>query len=297
MINIHIIGNGTETYAIRSLLEANEVNLPGPVKVNIFGEYYFRNSLIYTLNNYLKIEDVIKAADVVICTDPIYEDQNIVSLCSDNDKPLFCTFTLENSIVSPNSVCIDGLNVADAASDLWINRLLDITNDVTSIEHFYGLQKLYDTGENALPGITIDEYRAATQRITGQPRLITLGEKYYYASEVATEFDNDIPVTYNWIVDTDHIQADKLDTQTEFIFHTVTRTRKPEDTTEIMSRSHMTCQNARSLSAWHYINASVTCSFIYMYMSKQLPTVCVDYNVVDHNTFSSNIFGNRFRIA
>jgi len=297
MINIHIIGNGTETYAIRSLLEANEVNLPGPVKVNIFGEYYFKNSLIYTLNNYLKIEDVIKAADVVICTDPIYEDQNIVSLCADNSKPLFCTFTFENSILNPNSICIDGLNVADAASDLWINRLIDVTENLTGIEHFYGLQKLYDTGENALPGITIDEYRAATQGISGQPRLITLGDRYYYASEVGTDFDNDVPITYNWIVDTDQIDANKLDQQSEFIFHTVITTKNPEDSTEILTRSHMTCQHARSLPAWFYINACVVTSFIYMYMAKQLPTSCIDYNMVNHSTFSTNLFGKRFRIA
>jgi len=297
MLNIHIIGNGTETYAIRSLLEANEIKLPGSIKVNIFGEYYFKSSLIYTLNDYLKVEDVVKAADIVICTDPIYEDKDVVKLCADNDKPLFCTFTLENSLVDPNTICIDGLNVAEAASDLCINRLLDVTNNVTSIEHFYGLSKLYDTGEQALPGISIDEYRAATQRISGQPRLIALREKYYYASEVTNDVDNDIPITYNWITDTDQVDADRLDTQSEFIFHTVTRTKKPEDSVEFLKRSHMACTNNRSLSAWHYINACVACSFIYMYMSKQLPAVITDYSVVDHNAFSSNIFGNRFRIA
>ena len=297
MLNIHIIGNGTETYAIRSLLEVHQSKLPDDIKVNIFGEYYFKSSLIYTLNNYLKVEDVVKASDIVICTDPNYEDEDIVKLCSDNNKPLFCTFTLENSLVDPNTICLDGLNVADAASDLWINRLLDVTNHITSIEHFYGLSKLYDTGENALPGISIDDYRAATQRISGQPRLITLGEKYFYASEVANVVENDIPVTYNWIIDTDQVDADRLDTQTEFIFHTVTRTKKPDDDTEYLKRSHMACTNQRSLSAWHYINACVSCSFVYMYMAKQLPTVITDYNTVDHNTFSSNIYGSRFRIA
>lgn len=297
MLNIHIIGNGTETYAIRSLLEVNQSQLPDDIKVNIFGEYYFRHSLVFTLNNNLKVADVVKTADIVICTDPIYEDQDIVSLCADHNKPLFVTFSLENSSPSPNSLCFDGLNVADAASDLWINRLIDTTNDIISIEHFYGLSKLYDTGENALPGISIEEYRAATQHITGQPRLITLGQKYFYASEVLTEYDNDIPVSYNWITDTDHVDADRLDTQTEFIFHTVTRTKKAGDTTEFMRRSHMTSQNARSLSAWHYINACVVCSFVYMYMSNQLPSTGTDYNTIDHNTFSNNIYGKRFRIA
>lgn len=297
MLNIHIIGNGTETYAIRSILEANGSKLPDDIKVNIFGEYYFRHSLIYTLNNHLKIEDVVKAGDLIICTDPIYEDENIVQICEEHSKPLLLTFTLENVKPSQNSLCLDGLNVAEAASDLWINRLVNVTSDITSIEHFYGLSKLYDTGENALPGISIEDYRAATQHITGQPRLITLGEKYYYASEIATEYEEEIPITYNWIIDTDQIDAEKLDLQTEFIFHTVIKTQKPGDSTEYIKRSHMKSQNARSLSAWHYINACAVGSFVYMFMANQLPQKCTDYNQIDHDTFSSNIFGARFRIA
>src|SRR6056300_434921 len=123
MINIHIIGNGTETYAVRGLLEVQQLQLPDDIKVNIFGEYYFRNSLVFTLNNHLTLKDVIKSADIVICTDPRYEQDDLINLCSQYSKPLFCTFSLENfNVRHSDFICLDGLNVAEAASDMWINR-------------------------------------------------------------------------------------------------------------------------------------------------------------------------------
>ena len=38
-----------------------------------------------------------------------------------------------------------------AASDLWIKRLVDVSENLKSIKHFIGISKLYDTGDDALP--------------------------------------------------------------------------------------------------------------------------------------------------
>lgn len=297
MINVHILGNGTLMYAIRTLLEVNQTQFKDDIRVNCFGDFYFSRSMVYALNNYLTVEDVVSQADIVICTDPKFEDDDIVALCAEQSKPLFCTFLLENKKPYKNSLILDGLNVENAASDLWINRILDVTENVVEIEHYYGLSKLYETGDNALPGITAEEYREATQHVDGQPRLVWLGasNRYFYAQEIFEEKEDDVTVSYNWLIDTDHIDASKIDLQTEFLFHTVTKINDGSQTT--LKRSHMTCQDNRTIAAWFYINACVVSSFVYMYHHNQCPTNCQDYNLIDHSIFSDNIFGARFRVA
>ena len=225
------------------------------------------------------------------------EDDGVVRLCAEHGKPLVCTFRLESRTFSQNQFVMDGLNVENAASDLWINRLLDVHDNIVEIEHYYGLSKLFDTGDNALPGVTPEEYRYATQNINGQPKLIWMGpsNRYFYTQEGFEDNENGIPISYSWVIDTDQIDASKVDLQTEFIFHTVMKVRSDEKV--ILTRSHMTCQDSRTISAWFYINACVVSSFVYMYTNKQLPTNGKDYNLVDHSVFSDNIFGARFRIT
>ena len=264
MINIHILGNGSQIYAIRTLLEVNQDAFSDDIKVNCFGDFYFRRTPVYALNNHLTMGDAISEADIVICTDPEYEDDGVVRLCAEHGKPLFCTFRLESRTFSQNQFVMDGLNVENAASDLWINRLLDVHDNIVEIEHYYGLSKLFDTGDNALPGVTPEEYRYATQNINGQPKLIWMGpsNRYFYTQEVFEDNENGIPISYSWVIDTDQIDASKVDLQTEFIFHTVMKVRSDEKV--ILTRSHMTCQDSRTISAWFYINACVVSSFVYM---------------------------------
>lgn len=294
MINIHILGNGTAMYAIRSLLEVNALHFSDEIKVNCFGDYYFTNTAIYALNNHLTVEDVIKASDIVICTDPEFEHDDIVDICSLNSKPLFCTFALENKI-PVDGIVLDNLNVNHAATDLWISRLLDVVNGLEKIVHYHGVSKLHNVDPGALPGITAEEYREATEEITGQPNLIYLEDKYFYSSEMDTKKINGVTVSTNWLFDSDKIDAKKIDIQTEFIYHTVCYTTVNDET--YLKHSHMKCPNSRSLAAWHYINACVVCSFVYMWDNRNIPKSCTDYNVIDHSTFTDNIFGARFRIA
>lgn len=297
MINIHIIGNGTSVYAIRTLLEVNQDKFNDDIKVTCFGNYYFAKSLVYALNNNLTLSDVISSADIVICTDPEFEEDNIVGLCEDQRKPLFCTFLLQNKPSQKNCVILDGINVENAASDIWINRLLDINNNIIKIDHFYGLVKEFDTGNNALPGITADEYRYATDSISGQPQLLWFGNpgRYLYAQNVIEEDIDNIPVSYSWLIDTDQIDTSKVDIMSKFVFHTAIEYKKGNEI--IVQRSHLECGENRTIPAWFYINACVVGSFVYMHHTKMLPLTCTDYNVIDHSVFTDNIFGARFRIS
>lgn len=296
MINIHIIGNGTSVYAIRTLLEVNQDQFNDDIKVTCFGNYYFAKSLVYALNNNLTIADVISAADIVICTDPEFEEDNIVGLCAEQRKPLFCTFLLQNKPFHKNCIILDGINIENAASDIWVNRLLDVNTNVTKIDHYYGLVKEFDTGENSLPGITADEYLDATNSINGQPRLLWFGNpgRYLYAQNILEEDVDNVPVSYSWLIDTDRIDTSKVDIMSKFIFHTVIEL--DTDGKKIIKRSQLECNENRTIPAWFYINACVVGSFVYMYNHRFLPLTCNDYNMVDHSVFSDNIFGARFRI-
>ena len=96
---------------------------------------------------------------------------------------MICTFRLAEKTKHPTNFILDDINLQMAASDLWIKRLVDVSENLKSIKHFVGISKLYDTGDDALPGLTMEEYQQATDRVLGQPHLIRLQDQYYFASE------------------------------------------------------------------------------------------------------------------
>ena len=296
MINIHILGNGTPIYALKSLIEVNSEHFPQQVQVTCFGDHFLNSIFVRKLQQYPSIDDIIQTADIVVCTEPDYENLGIVQKCQDLNKPLFCRFLLENTF-SDNGLILDGLNVENAATDLWINRLVDTTENLLEIKHFIGLHKLHDSGDNALPGISIEEYRDATQHVTGQPSLVKLNRNYFYKSEIEETYSDDVKVTTYWITDTESIDAVKFDIHSEFIMHTTRIIKDKENGNDIIKHSHMSCPSRRSTSAWQYINTCVLVSFIHMYIDGQLPENMQDYAEADHNLFTNNIFGRIFRLS
>lgn len=296
MINIHVLGNGTQLYAIKSLIELNPDQFSEEVRVTCFGDHFLNSVFVRKLDQYPSIDNIIQSADVVVCTEPEYELLGIVEKCQQFGKPLLCRFLLEN-IIPETGTILDGLNVENAASDLWINRLVETTENLVELKHFIGLHKLHDAGDDALPGISIEEYKEATQNVTGQPSIVKIERNYYYKSEIdETDYDG-VKVSTNWIVDTDSIDAMKFDPQSEFVFHTI---RTVDDKTrggEVIKHSHFHIPSRRSISAWQYANTCVLASFIHMYVHNNLPKDCRDYAEADHNMFTKNIFGRIFRIS
>ena len=296
MMNIHILGNGTPIYALKTLIELNPEQFATPVRVTCFGDHFLNSVFVRKINQYPSIKEIIKSADVVVCTEPEYELQGLVESCQEYDKPLLCRFLLENKVPEMGTI-LDGLNVENAATDIWINRLVDRTENLVELKHFIGLHKLHDTGDNALPGITIEEYRDATQHVTGQPSVVKIDKNYYYRSEIDESYIDDIKVTTNWIVDTDSIDAMKFDPQSEFIFHTTRISQSNESEGETIKSSHLSCPARRNISAWQYANACVIASFVHMSIHGELPKNCRDYTDIDHDKFSKNLFGSIFRIS
>jgi hypothetical protein len=295
MINIHIFGDGTLLYAIKSILEVNARQFNDDIQVTCFGSHYTNPLFVLPMKNHVTVDDAVKRADLVVCINPELEEE-IVELVLKYNKPSLYTFKLQDSSVYNGGIFIDNLNVLGAAVDLWVNRLIDTVDNITEIEHFTGLSKYFDTGDNALPGISIEDYRAAIESVTGQPKLINLINRYFYSSEISKYTKNGIEITNNWIIDTDKIDAKKLDITTNFLYHTTYKTKEDNGIISV-HHSHMECANQRSLAAWYYINSCVVSSFIYMWEKDLIPQNCNDYNVIDHSTFSDNIFGARFRIA
>lgn len=296
MINVHILGNGTPVYAIKSLLELNLEQFSRPIKVTCFGDHFLNSVFVRKLNQYPSIKDIIRSADVVICTEPEYELLGIVDSCQEYDKPLFCRFLLENRVPEVGTI-LDGLNVENAATDLWINRLVDVTENLLEIKHFIGLHKLHDTGDNALPGISIEEYRDATQHVTGQPSIVKIDKNYFYRSEIDESLIDEVKVSTNWICDTESIDAMKFDSQSEFIFHTTRVVEDKKLNSKVMKHSHLHLPSRRSISAWQYANTCVLASFVHMYIEGRISNGCRDYADIDHDLFTKNLFGSIFRIS
>ena len=94
MINIHILGNGTPIYALKSLIEVNSEHFPQQVQVTCFGDHFLNSIFVRKLQQYPSIDDIIQTADIVVCTEPDYENLGIVQKCQDLNKPLFCRFLL-----------------------------------------------------------------------------------------------------------------------------------------------------------------------------------------------------------
>jgi hypothetical protein len=305
MINIHIIGDGAGLYSVKTLLEVNQDRFNDDIQVTGFGDHYFNPAYVRKFSSTLTMEDVIRGADIVVCTNPLYEDDNIVGLCTEFNKPLLCTFLLDekrsydNPITrhSSTSIVLDGINLQHAASDMWIKRILNVGENVKEIKHYIGIAKTHETGENALPGLSIDEYQDIISGTLGQPSLIKLENEYFYASEVETWHEDNIDIQTNWIADTDNIDPSKVDYNTTTIFHTSITSKPPASETELVKHSHMRVGGARSLTSWHYLNSSVVCSFVYMWHKGFIPNTCSDYNQIDHSTFVDNIFGARFKLA
>lgn len=297
MINIHILGNGTPMYAIKSLIEVNPEEFAEPVKVTCFGDHFLNSVFVRKIDQYPSIDNIIKSADVVVCTEPEYELLGIVEKCQELDKPLFCRFNLENAIPESGTI-LDGLNVENAASDLWINRLVETTENLLEIKHFIGLHKLHDDGDDALPGVSIEEYQEATQNVTGQPSVVKIERNYYFKSEIDQIDINGVKVSTNWIVDTDSLDAMKFDPQSEFVFHTTRIVHdKSLNSSQVIKHSHFHVPARRSVSAWQYANTCVLASFVHMYLHNNLPRDCRDYANADHNLFTKNKFGRIFRIT
>lgn len=297
MINIHIIGDGSYLYAVKTILEVNQDKFDDEIEVTCFGDHYLNPIYIKKLSKHLTIDDIVRKADVVICTNPDYQEENLVNICKQYSIPLFCTFELEDKIETSESIVLDNINVQMAATDLWIKRLLDVTENLKEIKHYIGISKTHDTGDNSLPGLTIEEYQQATDRVLGQPNLIRLESKYYFASDIEDWQEDGADIKTHWIVDNDRIDASKISMDTNTIFHTAV-TSYDTKTQEVMIRhSHKVIPGARSLSSWNYANACVLGSFIHMWSKGFIPKQCVDYMQLDHDTFSKNTFGAIFRIA
>lgn len=297
MINIHIIGDGSYLYAVKTLLEINQDQFSDGIEVTCFGEHYLNPSYVRKFSVHLTMEDIIRKADIVICTNPIYEHEKLVMLCKEYHKPLLCSFELEEKVTNATSIVMDNINLQTAATDLWIKRLLDVTENLHEIEHYIGVSKTSDTGDNALPGLTMDEYQQATEGVYGQPNLIKLQNQYYFASEMDDWKSGDVQISTYWINDSDRIDGSKISLETNTIFHTVITAYDDKLEQVQVKHSHTMIPNRRTLSSWNYANACVMASFVYMWHKDFIPKICTDYMELDHNTFSDNIFGRIFRIA
>ena len=297
MLNIHIIGDGTILYSIKTLIELHLDKFKDEVQVICFGDHYLNPAYVRKFTPSLTFDDIIRKADIVICTNPIYEDDNIMGICAEYNVPLICTFRLAEKTKHPTNFILDDINLQMAASDLWIKRLVDVSENLKSIKHFVGISKLYDTGDDALPGLTMEEYQQATDRVLGQPHLIRLQDQYYFASETENWQEGDVDISTNWIADSDRIDANRISRETLTLFHTeiITNTNDMEE--DLVKHSHLAVPGRRSLPSWYYTNACVVCSFVYMWHMNFIPKGCTDYMQLDHNTFSNNVFGQIFRIA
>lgn len=297
MLNIHIIGDGTILYSIKTLIELHLDKFKDEVQVTCFGDHYLNPAYVRKFTPSLTFDDIIRKADIVICTNPIYEDDNIMGICAEYNVPLICTFRLAEKTKHPTNFILDDINLQMAASDLWIKRLVDVSENLKSIKHFVGISKLYDTGDDALPGLTMEEYQQATDRVLGQPHLIRLQDKYYFASETENWQEGNVDISTNWIADSDRIDANRISRETLTLFHTeiITDTNDMEE--DLVKHSHLAVPGRRSLPSWYYTNACVVCSFVYMWHKDFIPKGCTDYMQLDHNTFSNNVFGQIFRIA
>ena len=78
MLNIHIIGDGTILYSIKTLIELHLDKFKDEVQVTCFGDHYLNPAYVRKFTPSLTFDDIIRKADIVICTNPIYEDDNIV---------------------------------------------------------------------------------------------------------------------------------------------------------------------------------------------------------------------------
>ena len=94
MLNIHIIGDGTILYSIKTLIELHLDKFKDEVQVTCFGDHYLNPAYVRKFTPSLTFDDIIRKADIVICTNPIYEDDNIMGICAEYNVPLICTFRL-----------------------------------------------------------------------------------------------------------------------------------------------------------------------------------------------------------
>lgn len=304
MLNIHIIGDGSKLYAVKTLLEINQDVFNEPIEVTCFGDHYLNPAYVRKFSSTLTIQDIVRGADIVVCTNAEYEDDNIVGLCTEFGKPLLCTFLLnektESIPVNRHSrpgIVLDGINLQYAATDMWINRILNVSENVKEIKHFIGISKQHETGENALPGLSMEEYQEITDGTSGQPQLVKIENEYFFASEVDAWQEEDIDIQTNWLADTDSIDSSKIDHNTTTIFHTTITKTPPGSKQDVVHHSHLQTGGQRTLSSWNYLNSCVVCSFVFMWHKGFIPQNCSDYTQIDHSTFTDNVFGTRFRIA
>jgi len=297
MITIHIVGDGAPLYSLKTILEVNQDKFKDEIEVVGFGDHYFNPIYVRKFSSSLTLEDVVRGANIVICTNPAYEDDNIAGLCNEFRVPLICTFALNEKPTTPNTILLDDINLQYAATDMWIKRIINVNSNVKEVRHFNGITKLYDTGDDALPGLTMDEYHEATDRVLGQPHLIKLQKKYFFASEVENWQEDNINIQTNWIVDSDRVDGSRVDWETETVFHTTIISKPVQSEQEVIKHSHLSVPSRRGLTSWHYLNNCVVASFIFMWHKDFIPANCTDYTLIDHGTFVDNIFGSIFKIA
>ena len=298
MINIHIVGDGKNLYAVKTLLEINAVQFDDEIQVTCFGDNYLNPAYVRKFTSTLTMHDIVRGADIVVCTNPNYEDDNIVGLCSEFGIPLLCTFALQDDVAPHNNIILDDINLQYAATDMWIKRIVNVNENVKSIKHFTGISKTSETGENALPGLSLEDYQEVMNNVLGQPKLIKLQNKYFFASEIDSWLgDDNIDIQTNWIADTDNVDASKVDWHTETLFHTTVTSSSEYQTEDLVKHSHLLIPGRRTLNSWHYANACVVASFVYMWHRGFLPENCTSYEQIDHSTFVDNIFGAMFKLA